>query len=112
MVTVSIISYFMPKEGKFNYEFELDTPWKYGLLQASFEFPIFKSEQQVQKERDSLLAQYQPYFTMDKNVEKNMFRVIIDSYDTKVQAAQAREAFKAKYPSRADFQGAWILLNK
>jgi hypothetical protein len=57
MVTVSIISYFMPKEGKFNYEFELETPWKYGLLQASFEFPIFKSEQQVQKERDSLLAQ-------------------------------------------------------
>jgi hypothetical protein len=41
-----------------------------------------------------------------------MFRVIIGSYDTKVAAAQAREAFKAKYPNRADFQGAWILLNK
>ena len=47
-----------------------------------------------------------------KNVQKNMFRVIIGSYDTKVAAAQAREAFKAKYPNRADFQGAWILLNK
>lgn len=47
-----------------------------------------------------------------KNVQKNMFRVIIGSYDTKVQAAQAREAFKAKYPSRVDFQGSWILLNK
>jgi cell division protein FtsN len=47
-----------------------------------------------------------------KNVEKNMFRVIIGSYDTKAEAARAREAFKVKYPSRADFQGAWILLNK
>ena len=47
-----------------------------------------------------------------KNVQKNMFRVIIGSYDTKVQAAQAREAFKLKYPARADFQGSWILLNK
>ena len=47
-----------------------------------------------------------------KNVEKNMFRVIIGSYDTKVEAAKAREAFKLKYPSRADFQGSWILLNK
>lgn len=47
-----------------------------------------------------------------KNVEKNMFRVIIGSYDTKVEAAQARESFKAKYPSRVDFQGSWILLNK
>lgn len=47
-----------------------------------------------------------------KNVQKNMFRVIIGSYDTKVEAAQARESFKAKYPSRTDFQGSWILLNK
>ena len=72
IVTVSIISYFMPKEGKFNYDFELDTPWKYGLLQASFDFPIHKSEQQIQKEQDSLLVLYQPYFDVDKNVEKNM----------------------------------------
>lgn len=47
-----------------------------------------------------------------KNVQKNMFRVIIGSYDTKAEAAQARESFKAKYPSRTDFQGSWILLNK
>ena len=46
-----------------------------------------------------------------KNVEKNMFRVIIGSYDTKPEAAKAREAFKVKYPSRADFQGSWILWN-
>ena len=81
IVTVSIISYFMPKERKFNYEFEIDTPWKYGLLQASFEFPIFKSEQQVQKERDSLLAQYQPYFMVDKNVEKNMLNKLREDYN-------------------------------
>lgn len=47
-----------------------------------------------------------------KNMQKNMFRVIIGSYDTKAEAAQAREAFKEKYPSRTDFQGSWILLNK
>lgn len=47
-----------------------------------------------------------------KNVDKNMFRVIIGSYDTKAEAAKAREAFKVKYPSRVDFQGSWILLNK
>lgn len=47
-----------------------------------------------------------------KNVDKNMFRVIIGSYDTKAEAAKAREDFKVKYPSRADFQGSWILLNK
>ena len=81
IVTVSVITYFMPKEGKFNYDFEINTPWKYGLLQASFDFPIYKSEQQVQKERDSLLTSYQPYFTVDKNAEKNMQTKFRDDYN-------------------------------
>ena len=81
VVTVSIISYFMPKEGKFNYDFELNTPWKYGLLQASFDFPIHKSEQQIQKEQDSLLVLYQPYFDVDKNVEKNMLLKLREDYN-------------------------------
>ena len=81
IVTVSAITYFMPKERKFNYEFEINTPWKYGLLQASFDFPIYKSEQQVQKEQDSLRATYQPYFTVDKNVEKNMTAKLREDYN-------------------------------
>ena len=71
----------MPKEGKFNYEFDINTPWKYGLLQASFDFPIYKSETQVEKEKDSLLAYYQPYFIIDKNVEKNMMTKLHEDYN-------------------------------
>ena len=61
IVTVTVIVYFLPKEGKFNYQFDINTPWKYGLLQASFDFPIYKNEQQVQAEEDSLMNTYQPY---------------------------------------------------
>lgn len=43
------------------------------------------------------------------NAEKNMYRVIVESYDTREEAASARDAFKAKYPNRADFQGSWLL---
>ena len=81
VVTVSIISYFMPKEGKFNYEFDIDKPWKYGLLQASFDFNIYKSEQQIEIERDSLLTFYHPYFTVDKQVEKNMLAKLKEDYN-------------------------------
>lgn len=44
-----------------------------------------------------------------KNEERNMFRVVVESFDDKMQAAQARDTFKAKYPNRTDFQGAWLL---
>lgn len=41
--------------------------------------------------------------------EKNMYRVVVESFDTREEAARARDAFKAKYPHREDFQGAWLL---
>lgn len=47
-----------------------------------------------------------------KNVQKNMFRVIVGSWNTKAEAVSAREAFKAKFPGRSDFQESWILWNK
>ena len=82
ITTVSIIVYFLPKEGKFNYdEFSINTPWKYGLLQASFDFPIYKNEQQVQKEQDSILATYQPYFHLDKEIGKNMQKKLREDYN-------------------------------
>jgi putative nucleotidyltransferase with HDIG domain len=71
----------MPKEGKFNYEFDINTPWKYGLLQASFDFAVTKSDEQVQKEQDSILTFYQPYFLVDKNVEKNMLTKLREDYN-------------------------------
>ena len=49
VATVTIIVYFLPKEGQFNYQFEINKPWKYGLLQASFDFPIYKDESQIKK---------------------------------------------------------------
>lgn len=46
------------------------------------------------------------------NAQNNMYRVIVESFDTRNEAARARDAFKAKYPNRKDFQGAWLLYNK
>ena len=43
------------------------------------------------------------------NPEAAMYRVIVGTYGDRASAAQARDAFKAKYPNRQDFQGAWLL---
>jgi len=43
------------------------------------------------------------------NPDTNMYRVIISTFADRASAAEARDAFKAKYPNRKDFQGAWIL---
>lgn len=81
IATVSVIVYFLPNEGKFNYQFDINKPWKYGLLQASFDFPIYKNDVQVQKEQDSIMADYQPYFQIDKEIEKNILARLREDYN-------------------------------
>lgn len=81
IATVSVIVYFLPNEGKFNYQFDINKPWKYGLLQASFDFPIYKNDLQVQKEQDSILADYQPYFQIDKEAQKNVLSKLREDYN-------------------------------
>lgn len=48
-------------------------------------------------------------FNAQANNGSGMYRVIVGTYDTYAAAAAARDAFKAKYPGRADFQGSWLL---
>ena len=42
--TVALIVYFLPRDGKFNYQFDINKPWKYGQLIATFDFPIYKED--------------------------------------------------------------------
>ena len=43
------------------------------------------------------------------NPSNSMYRVIVESYDTREEATQARDAFKANHASRKDFQASWLL---
>lgn len=43
------------------------------------------------------------------NSDAAMYRVIVSTYADRVSAENARDAFKAKYPNRKDFQGSWLL---
>lgn len=44
-----------------------------------------------------------------RNDAANMYRVIVSTHADRASAAAARDAFKAKYSNRADFQGSWLL---
>ena len=67
--TVAIIVWFMPRDHRSNFKFEKDKIWRYSDLVAPFDFPIYKSEDAVQAERDSLMQSYEPYYDYVKTVE-------------------------------------------
>ena len=81
ITTVTVIVSFLPQEDKFNYQFDINKPWKYGLLQASFDFPIYKSEDQIKKEQDSLMSSYQPYLNINSSVENSSLTKLREDYN-------------------------------
>lgn len=76
---VLLIAYFLPRDDKFNYQFELNKPWKYGQLIATFDFPIYKDKAIIKAERDSIIKyHFQPYYQRDTEAEQkalNDFKV-------------------------------------
>lgn len=68
-LTSFIIIWFLPRNEAKQYAYEIGEPWHYGTLIAKFDFPIYKTDETVQHERDSLLHSFQPYYNYDNNVE-------------------------------------------
>ena len=93
-ITTTIIVYFLPHEGKFNYQFDINKPWKYGLLQASFDFPIYKDDRVMQKEQDSIMQLYTPYYKLDKEVSKQMIEKFRKDYAQELNHIIPAPAYK------------------
>ena len=65
VAAATILIYFLPRESKFGYTYETDKPWRYEQLIASYDFPIAKSEVEMQRERDSVARTFEPYYITD-----------------------------------------------
>ncbi|MBS3806823.1 MAG: HDIG domain-containing protein [Bacteroidales bacterium] len=92
LVALVIIVNLLPREGKFKYEFQKGKPWMHETLIAPYDFPIYKSQQQIREERDSVLEGFKPYFRHDTTVVKRQIRKFTEDYNK-----QLREVFNEKY---------------
>ena len=68
IVVVLLLVYFLPRETKFGYEYEQGRPWRYNSLIATFDFPVYKTPDEVKAERDSALSQFKPFYTEDVQI--------------------------------------------
>lgn len=84
--TVALIVYFLPRDGKFNYQFDMNKPWKYGQLIATFDFPIYKDEAIVKREQDSMMLSFQPYYLLNKHIEKEALNKLKENYHVNLRS--------------------------
>ena len=69
LVTVAIIVWFLPRNEGRQYRYDVGKPWMYGSVIAKFDFPIYKTDEAIKHEQDSLLSQFQPYYDINTSIE-------------------------------------------
>ncbi len=99
IATITVIVYLFPREGKFRYEFQRGKPWLHEDLYAPYDFPVYKTMEELQAEKDSILKDFKPYFKLDTNVvakemdkfrndfEKRWKQYVRQQYDLKQEPA-------------------------
>ncbi len=82
IVSVILIVWFLPRgEGRL-FHYDEGRPWAYGELIAKFDFPVFKTEETLQAERDSITEHFQPYYNKDLTVGKKAVQHFLATYQS------------------------------
>ena len=87
--TVTIIVWFLPRNQKMQLRYDIGKPWMYGSFIAKFDFPIYKTDEAIKAEKDSLLRTFQPYYNYNPIVEQK-------------EIAKFKENFKDGLPGLPD----------
>lgn len=68
IVLFVILVLLMPRSGKFNYDYRKGSPWMYETLIAQFDFPVLKTDAQLQAEKEQAGADVIPYYRYSENI--------------------------------------------
>jgi len=82
ILSVVLVYFMFPREGKFRYEYTKNKPWMHENLVAPFDFPIYKSDEVVQRELDSLQENSYLYFLQDSLVGQRMIAAFQIDYES------------------------------
>ncbi len=93
LVTIAVIVLLLPRRQSKLFNYEVGQVWRYPALNAQFDFPVFKTDEAIKAERDSVVRQYQPYFNYNDDVERQ-------------QVERFRENFKNGIPGLKG--GDWV----
>ena len=84
ILSICVITvYLFPKVGSFQYEYQKGMPWRYETLTAPFDFPIHKTEDELQEEREKLVQEQSPIFILNTNtadLQTGKFRTALHAF--------------------------------
>lgn len=89
LITVLVIVWFMPRHQQIQFRYDVGKPWMYGSLIADFDFPIYKSDESIKAEQDSILAAFQPYYNYNKAQERRQIKLFHQAFSQPINGLPA-----------------------
>ena len=82
VVAVAFIVFFLPKGGKFKYEFQKGKPWQFENLYAPFDFSIQKTDAEIAKEKQIIENNQLPYYSYDEDVVEKVRALFDEKFES------------------------------
>ena len=73
-IVFAVLVLLMPRTAKFNYDYKKGTPWPYETLVSEFDFPILKTADQMEAERESAGSIVIPYYRYSEEVTSSVVK--------------------------------------
>ncbi len=99
-VLAAVIVLMFPRyNNAFRYHYEIGKPWGYNALTADFDFPIYKTDEQLNKEQTQLLSTFAPYLKYIPRVQREIKVVSLQTMEWIQAGGYTRVAInQTKYP--------------
>ena len=72
LLAAILVLIFPRYNNAFRYHYEVGKPWGYNTLTADFDFPIYKSEEQMTKEQKQLLSTFTPCYHYIRGAQREV----------------------------------------
>lgn len=94
VICVLVITFFLPKQPRFRYEFEKGKVWLNKDLISPFSFAILKTKPQISEDKKEALKNVLPIYKYDKDVYKAQQQMLLDEFDVKWKSNAFDETYK------------------
>ena len=74
VIVFAVLVLLMPRTAKFNYSYKKGTPWPYETLISQFDFPILKTDEQIQEERAEAGTIVIPFYRYSEEIASSVVK--------------------------------------
>ncbi len=104
LVVYGAIILLYPKERKFEYEFKLGAPWMHDDLIAEYDFPIHKSQEQINQEKDSIRKNFISYYFLDTTIQNKNIATLNKVFDAEWKKFWEKHSIRIMHPDLPDIK--------